>query len=58
MSPIRPLPRRALVAEGGRQLWSDQEGLSRGIVDVLWSWTNGTPRPLGKHLTESGHLYF
>jgi divalent metal cation (Fe/Co/Zn/Cd) transporter len=23
---------------------SDQERLSRGILDVLWSWTDGTPR--------------
>src|SRR5208282_638770 len=49
--PHRLLPRLAPVAEGThRQLPSDQKGLRRGILDVLWSWTDGTP-PVLRHGT-------
>src|ERR1022692_5060362 len=56
--PLRPLPRRALVAGGGRQLPSDQERLSGGILDVLWSWTDGTPQCYGTACRSSGNVMF
>src|ERR1039458_713250 len=46
--PLRPLPRRALAEGGDRQLPRNQKGLGREILHVFCSWTNGTPRPLGK----------
>src|SRR5258708_22273629 len=44
--PLRPPPRRALAEGGHRHLTTDQEGLSRAILDVIGSCPNGTPEPL------------
>jgi hypothetical protein len=38
------LPRLALVEGGHWQPPTDQEGLSRGILDIFCSCPNGTPR--------------
>jgi hypothetical protein len=38
---LRPLPRQAL-AEGGDAKATDQKRMRQGILDVLWSSTNGT----------------
>src|ERR1039458_4437127 len=42
--PPRPLPRLALVEGEHRELPTDQAGLSRGMLDVSCSCTNGAPR--------------
>ena len=36
----------------------DQERLSRGILDVLWSWTDGTPQCYGTARRSSGSVMF
>ena len=41
--PLRPLPRLALVEGGHRQPPSGHECLSRRILDVVCSYSNGTP---------------